>query len=284
MSVDERALLVALLRGPFQHRPMLLRQELVGGSLPSEVAVTSGSPLDIDDAARLIEQWERSGERMLTWLDDDYPPQLRDVRDFPPVVFVRGQLPREDRGVAVVGSRDVGSTALRAARDISAALVDRSLTVVAGLAAGIDTAAHQTALERGGRTVAVMGTGIDKCYPAANRQLKAAIERTGMTLSQFWPGAPGGRQTFPMRNAVMSAYSCATIIVTAGESSGTRHQARQAIAHGRPLVLSSQVATETTWGRKYAADDTALVSVAKGPEEAVDRALSLADQADSMLV
>lgn len=284
MSVDERAVLVALLRGPFRHRPMVLRQELVGGSLPSEVAVTSGNPLDIDDAARLIEQWERSGERMLTWLDDEYPPQLRDVRDFPPVIFVRGQLPREDRGVAVVGSRDVGSTALQAARDISAALVDRNMTVVAGLAAGIDTAAHQTALERGGRTVAVMGTGIDKCYPAANRQLKAAIERAGMTLSQFWPGAPGGRQTFPMRNAVMSAYSRATIIVTAGESSGTRHQAQQAIAHGRPLVLSSQVATETTWGRKYAADDTALVSVANGPEEAVDRALSLADQSDSMLV
>lgn len=284
MSADERAVLVALLRGPFLHHPMALRQELVSGSLPSQVTVTSEALLDMDGAEHLIEQWERSGERMLTWLDDDYPAQFRDVRDFPPVIFVRGQLLHEDRGVAVVGSRDVGLTALRAARSISAALVDRNMTVVAGLAAGIDTAAHETALDRGGRTVAVMGTGIDRCYPAANRQLKADIEQTGMTLSQFWPGAPGGKQTFPMRNAVMSAYSCATIIVTAGETSGTRHQARQAIAHGRPLVLSSQVASETTWGRKYAADDTALVSVATSPEEAVERALYLADQADSMLV
>lgn len=284
MATDERAVLVALLRGPYLHGPMPLRQELVEGTEPSRLAAHLDTPVDVSDAERLIEGWERSGERMLTWLDDDYPAQFRDVRDFPPVVFVRGQLVAEDRGIAVVGSRDVGSTAVSAARNISVALVERGMTVVAGLAAGIDTAAHEAALEHGGRTVAVMGTGIDRCYPAANRRLKADIERTGMTLSQFWPGAPGGRQTFPMRNAVMSAYSCATIIVTAGEKSGTRHQARQAIAHGRPLVLSRQVASKTTWGRKYASDDAALVAVADSPEDAVTSAIALADQADSMLV
>ena len=135
------------------------------------------------------------------------------------------------------------------AEAISRKLVEMGVTVVAGLAAGIDTAAHETALRLGGRTVAFMGTGIRKQYPAANRGLQERIAGEGLLFSQFWPDAPPQRQNFPMRNAVMSGYGIATVIVEAGEHSGARIQARLAVHHGRPVILTDLVANTTDWGR-----------------------------------
>ncbi|CEI47543.1 DNA-processing protein DprA [Propionibacterium freudenreichii] len=275
MIDEQRALFVALVRGPFRRHLMELRQRLIEGTSLTDIAADHIDGLDTVEAASLIGQWEGAGERLLTWLDDDYPNQLRDVHDFPPVIFVRGQLRQNDRGVAVVGSRSIDQGGASAADAISDLLVERSLTVVSGLAEGTDTVAHQAALDTGGRTVAVIGTGIDRTYPAKNRALKMAIEKSGLVLSQFWPGEAGRRYTFPMRNAVMSAYALATIIVTATEESGSRHQARQAISHGRPLVLSASVATGTSWGRRYAQDEAAMVRVAGSPEEAVTAALEM---------
>jgi DNA processing protein len=141
--------------------------------------------------------------------------------------------------------------------------------VIAGLAAGIDTAAHKAALVRGGRTVAIIGTGIRKQYPAENRQLHEEITGTGLLLSQFWPDAPPTRWSFPMRNATMSAYGYATVVVEAGEKSGTRIQAREAVAHGRPVILSSVVARGTSWGRDLVAQPG--VYVAETPEQVMDQ-------------
>lgn len=135
------------------------------------------------------------------------------------------------------------------ATSISDALVSMGVTVVAGLAAGIDTAAHETALRRGGRTVAVIGTGIKRHYPAANRKLQERIAHEGLLLSQFWPDAPPQQHNFPMRNAVMSGYGIATVVVEAGEHSGARIQARMAVHHGRPVILTDLVANGTEWGR-----------------------------------
>src|SRR5581483_252563 len=112
---------------------------------------------------------------------------------------------------------------------------------ISGLAAGIDTAAHTAALESGGRTVAVIGTGITRCYPAANIELQEAIAHSGLVLSQFWPESSASKASFPMRNATMSAYGRATIVVEASEQSGARIQARLAVAHGRPVVLMNSV-------------------------------------------
>lgn len=106
-----------------------------------------------------------------------------------------------------------------------------------------------TALEVGGRVVAVIGTGIDRTYPASNSTLQAAIAEQGLQLTQFLPGFPGARWAFPARNKTMSAYAQATVIVEASEQSGTKHQALEAVAHGRRLVLHRSVAETTTWGR-----------------------------------
>ena len=153
------------------------------------------------------------------------------------------------------------------ATSVANALVDMQLTVIAGLAAGIDAAAHVAALERGGRTVAVIGTGINKAFPAANRELQEAIATEGLLLSQFWPDAPPQRHNFPMRNAIMSGYGIATVVVEAGEHSGARIQARMAVEHGRPVILTDSVVERTDWGKAltarpdvYAVSSTSEVS------------------------
>jgi DNA processing protein len=149
--------------------------------------------------------------------------------------------------VSVVGSRRAGDGSLAWASEMSRVLVAAGITVVSGLAAGIDTVAHTTALDAGGRTVAVLGTGINRVYPAANRDLQDRIGRDGLVLSQFWPDAPGTKKSFPLRNATMSGYGRATIIVDAGETSGARIQARVGVEHGRAVILRDRVVQENEW-------------------------------------
>jgi DNA processing protein len=124
------------------------------------------------------------------------------------------------------------------------------LTVIAGLARGIDTSAHQATLDAGGRTVAVIGTGIGRVYPAENRGLHREIASRGLVLSQFWPDAPPHKHTFLMRNATMSGYGLATVVVEAGEKSGARAQARMAVEHGRQVILTDRVVAGNEWAQK----------------------------------
>lgn len=147
-----------------------------------------------------------------------------------------------------------------------------------GLAKGIDTFAHKTALADGGRTIAFIGTGIDRQYPAENRDLQKRIENEGLVLSQFMPGAEPTRQTFPMRNALMSGYGIATIIADANEHSGTRIQARQAQRHGRPVILNHTVMDGTQWGRELAdKPGVYVVRDASGASDALDYIMSIDD-------
>ncbi|MDU4944312.1 MAG: DNA-processing protein DprA [Varibaculum cambriense] len=275
---EELVALVALLRyGSFRTSQMALRQRLIDGDSPTLIlAEDPNSRLIYDRAVSDVDQWITSGERPLSWLDSDYPQQLREVHDFPPVIFVRGKLAQPDNGICIVGSRKAGQAALEAAAQIAHLVVDKNWTVVSGLAEGIDTAAHVETLKLGGRTVAVIGNGIDYYYPPKNRGLQHAIEDRGLVISQFWPGTTPKKYSFPMRNAVMSAYASATIIVSAKEHSGTRHQAKQAAAHGRPLVVSRAVYENTTWARKLVDDPNVLARVAYSTEESVSLAMEMA--------
>jgi DNA processing protein len=124
--------------------------------------------------------------------------------------------------------------------------------VTSGLAAGIDTAAHTAALDANMRTVAVIGTGLDHAYPTQNAALQRTIAARGAVVSQFWPDAPPERRNFPMRNAVMSGLSLATVVVEALHRSGARIQARIALAHGRPVFLSRRLTDEQPWAREFA--------------------------------
>jgi DNA processing protein len=254
---DERAALVALLRT----RP----DKRTWSDITAEVAA-KGSARDFWDelhpaglfdhhddatataeAARDIAAWQDAGLGFLTFRDDDYPAQLREIHEMPPVLFHKGSLLQGEIGIAVVGSRKASSRGLEIARTVAAELAARNITVIAGLAKGIDTAAHLAALEANSRTVAVIGTGITQSYPAENKELQARITREGLVISQFWPDAPPTKHSFPMRNAVMSGFGRATIVVEAGEHSGARIQARMAVGHGRPVILTDLVVAANKW-------------------------------------
>lgn len=217
---------------------------------PMTLLDDGGEAAELIAAGQAIEAWRAAGLGFLTFLDRDYPAQLREIHDLPPILFHRGTLVPDDSAMSVVGSRAASARGLDVARTIAGGLVERGITVVAGLAAGIDTAAHLAALEAGGRTAAVIGTGITRYYPAENRALQDRIAVEGLLLSQFWPDAPPTKQTFPMRNTVMSGYGRATIVVEAGEHSGARIQARRAVAHGRPVILTDLVVKANVWPRE----------------------------------
>ena len=142
---------------------------------------------------------------------------------------------------------------------------------MSGLAAGIDTAAHTAALDRGERTVAVIGTGLHHTYPPQNAGLQRTIGSEGAVVSQFWPDSPPSRRSFPMRNAVMSGISLATVIVEATQTSGARIQARLALAQGRRVFLLEQLLVQE-WARELATrPGTHVVRAAEDITETIDR-------------
>lgn len=207
---------------------------------------------DLDAVAEEIGSWEGEGMRLLTVLDAAYPENLRSVHDRPPFVFIAGRLePRDARSVAVVGTRRALPDGLEQARGIASHLVAKDYTVVSGLAAGIDAAAHQAALEVGGRTVAVIGTGLRRSYPAQHAGLQRRIAEQCAVVSQFWPDASPTKRSFPMRNAVMSGFALATVVVEASHTSGARMQAGLALAHGRPVLLLESLLSQS-WARDFA--------------------------------
>ncbi len=281
---SEQAALVALL----QSRPQGLSWPAIMASVfaaDSALAVWDeltpdvldfGEQTPLDAAAAEIARWRDQDLTFVTIFDDDYPRRLRGVHETPPVLFARGTLRPHDPAVSVVGSRAASERGLMMARGVASALVAEGVTVVAGLALGIDTEAHVAALEAGGRTVAVIGTGINRVYPAANANLHDEIATRGLLLSQFWPDAPPQKHTFLMRNATMSGYGLATVVVEAGEQSGARAQARMAVGHGRPVILTDLVVDRNDWAKALL--ERPGVHVAASPKDVLEVVRGLIDE------
>lgn len=217
---------------------------------------------------------------MVGILDPTYPAQLREIHQAPPFLFAAGELRANDPAIAVVGSRKASDRGLGIATAIAEALARWGVTVLSGLAAGVDAAAHTAALAAGGRTVAIIGTGINKHYPAANRALQRQIVEKGLVLSQFWPDAPPQQHNFLLRNAAMSGYGQATVVVEAGEKSGARAQARMAVEHGRPVILVDQVVSANEWAKALV--DRPGVYVARGYDEALEHIRAVLDKEDAV--
>jgi DNA processing protein len=193
----------------------------------------------IQRAAVDIAAWETAGMTPVTVLDAVYPANLRTVHDRPPLLFIAGRIKSADsRSIAVVGSRHPTPGGRECARAIAEHLGDAGYTVISGLAVGIDTEAHAAALGRDRRTVAVIGTGLTRCYPPENEALQRTIGARGAVVSQFWPEVGPDRENFRKRNAVMSGLSLGTVVVEASAQSGARLQARLALSHGRPVFLA----------------------------------------------
>lgn len=195
----------------------------------------------LSEAQGLITGWEADGIGVHSFLDESYPSTLRGVYQMPLLVFTRGALAADHCAIAVVGTRGASEPGKRIAAQVAETLVASGMTVVSGLAQGIDTAAHEATLRAGGRTVAVIGTGIDRFYPSVNEPLQRRIADEGLVLSPFPPGAGPTRLSFPARNAVMSGYAAATVVIEAPQRSGARMQARFALEHGRGVVLRREL-------------------------------------------
>ena len=190
--------------------------------------------------------------KVTTVLDDDYPANLRLIYNLPPFLIYRGTLRDDDvRSVAVVGTRQASLEGLKRAARLTDQLTEAGVTVLSGLARGIDTAAHRATLLAGGRTIAVMGTGINTVYPRENRDLAEQIAATGALVSQFWPDSPPRTDTFPRRNIVMSGMSQGTVVVEASATSGAKMQARYALEHGKRVFLLSSLVEDRPWARRY---------------------------------
>jgi DNA processing protein len=222
-----------------------------GGTATDRLFEVDQQQVTLDQLEDWVLTWERDGIETITVLDAAYPVNLRMVHDRPPVLFVRGALSDcDERAVAVVGTRRASERGIGQARAIACGLIDAGYVVVSGLAAGIDTAAHTAALEARGRTVAVIGTGLRHAYPKANAALQDRLGRESAVLSQFWPGQEPRRWTFPQRNAVMSGFARATVVIEASHTSGARMQARLALEHGRPVFLLRDL-LEHSWAQEY---------------------------------
>lgn len=178
----------------------------------------------------------RLGARVIPLDDEAYPARLRQIADPPPVLYVRGELAAADEyAIAIVGSRRATPYGREVAREIAGQLARAGVVVVSGLARGIDAAAHQGCLQAGGRTIAVLGCGIDQCYPAEHARLRDAIAQQGAVISEFPVGATPEKWRFPARNRVISGLTLGTLLVEAPADSGAIITADFALEQGREV-------------------------------------------------
>jgi DNA processing protein len=249
---DERWAWVALAEVPGVTGNARRYHDLLGLGAPAEVFRRPRPALaeivGVDTAERLT-TWDwreaaaeqaalakRAGARLVLVSDAEYPTLLRAIDLPPPFLLVRGELLREDAlGVAIVGSRRGSPYGLRVAERLGADLSARGVTVVSGLARGIDTAAHRGALDAGGRTLAVLGCGVDVLYPPENGRLAREVAQAGAVVSQFPMGTPPLAHHFPARNRLIAGLTLGTVVVEAAERSGALITARLAGELGREV-------------------------------------------------
>ena len=188
------------------------------------------------DLEKILSQAEARGINILTWDDAGYPPRLKEIDQPPPVLYVRGAIIAEDAwAVAVVGTRRISAYGRQVSDELGSFLAANGVTVVSGLARGVDAIAHQSALKAGGRTIAVLGCGVERIYPPEHAQLADKIIASGAVISDYPPGTQPDAANFPPRNRIISGLSIATVVVEAGETSGALITAQFAVDQGREV-------------------------------------------------
>lgn len=190
-----------------------------------------------DQARRELERIARQDISLISCVSGQYPWALREIADRPILLYVQGEVALLAQPMlAIIGARSASGYGLRTARRFAAAAAERGLAVVSGAAYGIDAAAHQGALQAGGKTVAVLGCGVDVAYPAAHRGLLRDIAQSGAVVSEFPLGTRPEAFRFPIRNRIISGLSRAVLVVEAGEKSGSLITARLALDQGREVL------------------------------------------------
>jgi DNA processing protein len=220
------------LEAAWQAAPADLKQS--GLDTSSIHAITSWRPKISLEAE--MEKLDRYGVKVFTYHDPDYPSRLKEIYDYPPLLYVRGSLlPEDEWCLAVVGTRRATVYGRQVTEEIVADLARSKITIVSGLARGIDSIAHQSALDTGGRSLAVFACGLDTVYPSENANLARSIIQQGALISEYPLGTRPKAENFPRRNRIMSGLSLGVLIIEAGETSGAMITARLALEQNREV-------------------------------------------------
>ncbi len=245
-------------------------QELAGvpGLPPAAAAQIRGH--DYREAARKECALLRdSGFRIVDFLSEEYPKILLETADFPPYLYVNGTLRGSEFCISVVGSRRASFSGLSITERLARDLALRGITVVSGMARGIDSAAHRGALKGGGRTIAVLGSGLDLLYPPENRKLLEEVALQGAVISEFPLGTPPLAENFPRRNRIISGLSRGVLVVEAAARSGSLITARFALEQGREL---------------FAVPGNINYSGSRGPNQLIKEGATLVENVDDIMV
>lgn len=236
---------------------------------PSAQAACAAIGCAIPDINNDLLALNKINAHALTIDDPAYPFSLKNIHDPPPVLFVKGDLvPEDNRAIAIVGTRQPSRYGLAIAEKIACQLAQGGLTVVSGLALGIDTAAHQGALRANGRTIAVLGSGIDKIAPLTNSALAEKIERHGAVVSEFPLGQEPDKWTFPQRNRIIAGLSLGVIVVEGHYDSGAMITAKQALEQGREV---------------FAVPGNVEIEQSKGPHWLIKQGAKLVESVEDVL-
>ena len=224
--------------------------ELEAAGLTPAQARNVASGYSFDDAVDQQQKLLDLGAQLITIHDASYPQRLREIFDPPLLLFGIGRTELlSSAAIAVVGTRRPTPYGLAATERLSADLARAGLTVISGMARGIDTAAHKAALAEEGDTVAVLGCGVDVLYPAENRKLYEEIGRRGLLISEFPLGAPAYPQNFPIRNRIVSGVSLGVVIVEGAQHSGSAITAKLAMDQGREVfAVPGNITSKMSWG------------------------------------
>ena len=224
--------------------------ELEAAGLSSALARNIASGCAFEDAITQQERMMKAGAELISLHDRRYPARLREIFDPPLVLFAVGRSELlHSHAIAVVGTRNPTPYGVAAAERLSADLARAGLSIVSGMARGIDTAAHKACLRENGDTIAVLGCGIDVLYPADNRKLYEDIGKRGLLVSEFPMGAPAYPQNFPIRNRIVSGLSLGVLIVEGAQHSGSAITARLAMDQGREVfAVPGNITSKMSWG------------------------------------
>ncbi len=242
--------------GVFAASRLALQKE---GLKPETIQELQDSSI-LEKANAEIERLEKLNAQVITLEDDEYPDLLREIHDPPIALYVRGDLQKalERPALAVVGSRRCSTYGVNVAESLSRDLASHGLTIVSGLARGIDAAAHRGALESSGQTIAVVGTGLENTYPKEHKKLEEQIVANGAVVSEFPLGTPPLPQNFPYRNRILSGLCFGVLIIEASEHSGSLITARLAYEQGREVfAVPGNITSQTSFGPNFLIKDGA---------------------------
>jgi DNA processing protein len=224
--------------------------ELEASGLSASLARSISSGCSFEEAVDQQEKLREIGGRVISVQDPLYPQRLRSIYDPPLLLFARGRVELLDSiGIGVVGTRRPSPYGMAAAERLSADLVQAGLTIISGMARGIDTCAHKAALSAGGNTIAVLGCGVDVLYPADNRRLFDELAVRGLVVSEFPMCTPAYPQNFPIRNRIVSGLSVGVCIIEGAQYSGSGITARVAVEQGREVfAVPGNITSKMSWG------------------------------------